>query len=81
MRTEVLQRDGELVLRTTGTGPLAELEGNPTKEYPMTAIGDRLFAAYVKEIDHYLPITFYTIPDGTKYVHYGVRANPMVSQA
>ncbi len=81
VRTEVLQRDGELVLRTTGTGPLAELEGNPTKEYPMTAIGDGLFAAYVKEIDHYLPITFYTIPDGTKYVHYGVRANPMVSQA
>jgi CubicO group peptidase (beta-lactamase class C family) len=81
VRTEVLERDGELVLRTIGTGPLAELEGDPIKEYPMTAVRDGLFAAYVKDTDSYLPVTFYTIPDGTRYVHYGVRANPMVAPA
>ena len=81
VRTEVLERDGKLVLRTTGTGPLAELEGDPTKEYPMTAVSEGLFAAYMKDVDTYLPITFYRIPDGTRYVHYGVRANPMITPA
>jgi CubicO group peptidase (beta-lactamase class C family) len=81
VRTEVLERDRELILRATGTGPLADLEGDPTKEYPMTAVREGLFAAFVKDVDSYLPITFYTIPDGTRYVHYGVRANPMVAPA
>lgn len=81
VRTEILQREGKLLLRTTGTGPLAELTGVKTKEYPMTAVRDGLFAAYLEETDSYLPVTFYTISDGTRYVHYGVRANPMVAPA
>ncbi len=79
VRTEVFERDGGLVLRSTATGPLAALQDDPSKEYPLTAVRDGLFVAYVKDTDSYLPITFYAIPDGTRYVHYGVRANPMVS--
>jgi CubicO group peptidase (beta-lactamase class C family) len=79
--TELLRKDGELVLRTTATGPLAALEPDPVKELPLTAVRDGLFAAFVKEVDAYLPITFYQIADGSRYVHFGVRANPMVSTA
>lgn len=80
-RTEVLERDGQLMLRATATGPLAALEDDPTKEYPLTAVRDGLYVGYVKDTDSYLPVTFYTIADGTRYVHYGVRANPMVAPA
>jgi CubicO group peptidase (beta-lactamase class C family) len=81
VRTEVFERDGGLLMRTTATGPLAAMEPEPVKEYPLTAVDDGLFAAFVKEMGSYLPITFYRIADGTRYVHFGVRANPMVAPA
>jgi hypothetical protein len=30
------------------------------------------------ETTAWTPVTFYTLADGTRYVHYGARANPLV---
>ena len=55
--------------------------GRPDQGVPNDGRQRRPFAAYMKDVDTYLPITFYRIPDGSRYVHYGVRANPMVTPA
>ncbi|MFI6662110.1 serine hydrolase [Streptomyces sp. NPDC050523] len=78
MRIDVLERDGEGVLRTTATGPLAELVPDPVEEHTMTpldASGD-LFVIRMADSQSWLPVVFYTLPGGERYVHLGVRATP-----
>jgi dipeptidyl aminopeptidase/acylaminoacyl peptidase/CubicO group peptidase (beta-lactamase class C family) len=75
VRMEV--EDGPL-LRTTLTGPLAELEPNPIVEYPMVPVGPALFAVKPPEAQTWAPVTFYELPTGERYVHFGVRATPKV---
>jgi hypothetical protein len=78
MRAEVLERDGAGVLRTTLTGPLAELVPDPVEEYamvPLDASGD-LFAIRPPETRTWMPVVFYALPTGERYVHFGVRATP-----
>ncbi|MFF1278169.1 serine hydrolase [Streptomyces marokkonensis] len=80
-RIEVLERDGEGVLRTTVTGPLAELVPDPVDEYPLVpldASGD-LFAVRDPDSETWRPVVFYTLPGGEKYLHHGVRATPKVA--
>jgi CubicO group peptidase (beta-lactamase class C family)/predicted alpha/beta-fold hydrolase len=78
--TEVLLRDGEGVLRQTVTGPLAELLPEPTHEYvlvPVDSSGD-LFVIRQPDSQLWIPVTFYSLPTGEKYLHEGVRATPKV---
>jgi CubicO group peptidase (beta-lactamase class C family) len=82
VRLEVLAPDGEHAtprLRTTITGPLAELEPEPTKEYPMLALGSELFLVRPPEAETWFPVTFYTLPTGERYLHFGARATRRVS--
>jgi hypothetical protein len=75
--TEILDRDGGLVLRSTSTGPLAALSGEePTHEYDLVPVAEDLFAMRAPGLQTWVPVTFYRLPDGAEYVHYGVRANP-----
>jgi CubicO group peptidase (beta-lactamase class C family) len=67
------------LLRTTLTGPLAELEPDPVEEYPMVPVGPALFAVRAPETETWLPVTFYALPTGERYVHFGARATPRVS--
>ncbi|WP_112239711.1 serine hydrolase [Kribbella monticola] len=78
---EILIRDGEAVLRTTVTGPLAELLPEPTHEYPLVPVDDSgdLFAVRPPGSLTWMPVTFYSLPTGEKYLHAGVRATPKVS--
>ncbi|HWO61594.1 MAG TPA: serine hydrolase domain-containing protein, partial [Umezawaea sp.] len=74
-RMEVL--DGP-VLRTTVTGPLAELEPELTHEYEMVAVRDDLFVVRDPKVRTWTPVWFYSLPTGERYLHFGVRATPKV---
>jgi dipeptidyl aminopeptidase/acylaminoacyl peptidase/CubicO group peptidase (beta-lactamase class C family) len=67
------------LLRTTLTGPLAELEPDPVQEYPLVPAGPAQFAVRAPETQTWLPVTFYELPTGERYVHFGVRATPRVA--
>jgi CubicO group peptidase (beta-lactamase class C family) len=77
-RLEVLIRDGRPVLRTTVTGPLAALTAEPTSEYAMVAVDQDLFVVREPQSRCWSPVTFYRLPAGDQYLHYGVRATPRV---
>ena len=70
--------DGPL-LRTTILGPLAELVPDPVDTYPMVPVGPALFAVKPPEAETWFPVTFYELPTGERYVHFGARATPRVS--
>ena len=78
MTTEVMERDGGLVLRGTTTGPLAELVPEPVREYPLVPVEPDLFALKDPALTTWTAVRFYALADGTRYVHYGARANPLV---
>jgi CubicO group peptidase (beta-lactamase class C family) len=77
--TEVLEDGGGLTLRATVTGPLAELLPKPVHEYPLVAVEPDVFALKDPAETTWSVVTFYELADGTRYVHYGARANPLVA--
>ncbi len=76
VRMEVLAEGP--TLRTTVLGPLAEMVPDPVDEYPLVPVGPALFAVKPPEADTWAPVTFYELPTGERYVHFGVRATPRV---
>lgn len=75
---EVFERDGRPVMRMTATGPLAGIVAEPVAEYdlhPVDADGD-LFAVREHAERTWQSVTFYTLPTGEPYLHFGVRATP-----
>jgi hypothetical protein len=76
VRMEVLAGDDGPVLRTTTLGPLADLTPDPVSEYPMIALAADLFVVREPEAQTWTLVTFYEIPTGEKYVHFGARATP-----
>jgi dipeptidyl aminopeptidase/acylaminoacyl peptidase len=78
-RLEVLIGDDGPILRTTVTGPMAEIVADPTTEYPMVAIEQDLFVVREPTAQTWTPVTFYQLRTGEKYLHFGVRATPKVS--
>lgn len=78
VRMEVFVGDDGPKMRTTILGPLAEMVPDPVDEYPMVPVGPALFAVKPPEMDTWAPVTFYELPTGERYVHFGVRATPRV---
>ncbi|WP_199434117.1 serine hydrolase [Qaidamihabitans albus] len=80
VRMEVLTegKDGTPALRTTVTGPLAELVPEATQEYRLVPVDDDLFVAKDPGMRMWIPLTFYELPTGERYVHFGARATPKV---
>ncbi|MEV4536608.1 serine hydrolase [Asanoa sp. NPDC049518] len=78
VRIEVLERDGGPVMRTTITGPLAKLIDEPVQEYPMVAYEENLFLVKDPSAQNWAPVTFYALPTGERYLHFGARATPKV---
>ena len=74
-------RDGDErpVLRTTVTGPLAELLPDPVEEYALIPVGRRCSPS-PPEAETWTPVTFYSLPTGEQYVHFGARATPKVNR-
>jgi CubicO group peptidase (beta-lactamase class C family) len=77
--TEVMEEDGGLTLRATVTGPLAEIMPKPVHEFPLVAVEHDVFALKDPAETTWTAVTFYELADGARYVHYGARANPLVS--
>jgi hypothetical protein len=75
-RLEVLAGADGPVLRTTVTGPLAALVSEPTHEYPMVAVAEDLFVMRDPDGRTWTAMTFYDLPTGESYLHFGVRATP-----
>ena len=81
VRLELLAADAEhpmARLRTTVTGTLAELEPEEPKEYDLVPVGPDLFVVRPPESDMWFPVTFYSLPTGERYLHFGARATPRV---
>lgn len=78
-RMEVFPGDDGPRLRTTVLGPLAELMPDPVEEYPLIPLGDRLFAVRAPGTQTWITATFYSLPTGEEYVHFGARATPKIS--
>ncbi|MDN3354438.1 serine hydrolase [Actinomadura sp. DC4] len=80
VRMEVENGPEGPLLRTTITGPLAELLPDPVEEHPMVPAGPALFAVKPPEAETWAPVTFYELPTGERYLHFGVRATPRVDR-
>ncbi|HEY4459112.1 MAG TPA: serine hydrolase [Pseudonocardiaceae bacterium] len=65
-------------LRVTTTGPLAALVPDPIQEFALVAVKPGLFVVRQPETETWVPVLFYTLPDGARYVHHGGRATPKV---
>ncbi|MGH2806751.1 MAG: serine hydrolase [Actinomycetota bacterium] len=78
-RYEITERDGDLVLKSIVTGPLAELLPDPVEEFVMQAAGEDTFVVRVEGRQAWSPMVFYQLDDGTPYIHFGARATPKVS--
>jgi hypothetical protein len=67
-------------LRTTITGPLAELTPDDTvHSYRLHAITQDLYVVREPAAQTWVPITFYALAAGERYLHFGARATPKVS--
>jgi dipeptidyl aminopeptidase/acylaminoacyl peptidase/CubicO group peptidase (beta-lactamase class C family) len=78
VRMEVRDGDDGPRLRTTITGPLAELMAETTEDYAMVPIEENLYVVHEAEARAWIPVTFYTLPTGERYLHFGARATPKV---
>jgi dipeptidyl aminopeptidase/acylaminoacyl peptidase/CubicO group peptidase (beta-lactamase class C family) len=76
VRTEVFEGDGGLVMRETVSGAAAEATGSPVEETPLVPVADGLFAARTAGTSGWTAVRFAALPDGTRYLHTGGRANP-----
>ncbi len=79
-RIEVFAGDEAPRMRVTITGPIAELMPDPVEQYDLIAVnpsGD-LFLIREPSALTWVPVTFYALPTGEQYVHFGVRATPKV---
>ncbi|HET7745483.1 MAG TPA: serine hydrolase [Gaiellaceae bacterium] len=76
VRLDVLQKDDGPVLRTEVRGELAALMPETVQEYPMVGVEEDLFAVRAPETQTWIPVTFYSLPTGERYMHFGARATP-----
>lgn len=77
-RIEISERDGGLVMRNTPTGPLASLLPEEAPELPLHPVRPGVFAVRQPGMETWFSVVFYTLADGTPYLHHGARATPKV---
>ena len=75
---EVFAGDDGPMLRTTLTGPLAEMVPDPVDEHVLVPYAPALFLTKPPEAETWFPVTFYELPTGERYLHFGARATPRV---
>ncbi|MFI0711438.1 serine hydrolase domain-containing protein [Streptomyces inhibens] len=75
---EIVERDGGLVMLYRVTGPGAEWVPDAEQEFELHPVEPGLFVLRRPDLSVWLPVVFYTLEDGTPYLHFGVRATPKV---
>ena len=73
---EVYVEDGKPMMRTTVSGPIAELEGAEPEVHELVPVSDAVFAVKPDKSPAYYPVRFYSLPTGEEYIHFGARATP-----
>ncbi len=77
IKMEILANDEGPLLRTTMTGPLVEMTPeSAVDEYPLVPVADKLFAVRAPGTETWIAVTFYSLPTGEEYLHFGARATP-----
>jgi CubicO group peptidase (beta-lactamase class C family) len=76
VKQEMIEGDKGLLMRVTVTGPLAEMINDTVTELPMVAVTDTVFVCQDPDTGNWIPATFYGLPTGERYVHFGARATP-----
>ncbi|MEV7623580.1 serine hydrolase domain-containing protein [Actinoplanes sp. NPDC089786] len=76
IRQEVHEVDGKPVMTVQITGPLAEVLQEQDSHYRMVGVAPGLFVCQDPETGNWIPATFYELPTGERYVHFGARATP-----
>jgi len=76
IRQEVQAGDNGPVMKVSVTGPLAEVLQEKDSYYPMVPVAPDLFVCQDPETGNWIPATFYQLPTGERYVHFGARATP-----
>jgi CubicO group peptidase (beta-lactamase class C family) len=76
VKLEVIDGENGLVMRVSISGPLAEMINDTAMEFPMVAVDDALFVCQDPDSGNWIPATFYGLPTGERYVHFGARATP-----
>ena len=76
IRQEISVGENGPVMRVSVTGAMAELLQEEAVDYPMVAVAPDLFVCQDPETGNWIPATFYQLPTGEKYVHFGARATP-----
>ncbi|MEV4346963.1 serine hydrolase domain-containing protein [Actinoplanes sp. NPDC049596] len=76
IRQEVRVDDGGPIMRVSVTGPLAEVLQEKPVDYKMVAVEPGLFVCQDPETGNWIPASFYQLPTGERYVHFGARATP-----
>ncbi|MCZ2813734.1 serine hydrolase [Modestobacter sp. VKM Ac-2979] len=74
--TEVFERDGGLVLRIIPTGEVALSTGATVEEMELHPVEQGLYATRAPGEETWMAAVFYSLPDGSEYLHYGARAQP-----
>ncbi|MFJ6076357.1 serine hydrolase [Streptomyces sp. NPDC093065] len=77
-RIDILEGTEGLRLRYTTTGPLAHLVPEPVQETTLMPVSDSQFVVRYAGSPSWVPVTFYSLSSGERYVHHGMRATPMV---
>ncbi|HEU5161217.1 MAG TPA: serine hydrolase [Streptosporangiaceae bacterium] len=77
VRIEVWQDGDRARLRMTSTQDVAGLDQEP-KELDLLPVRDDIYVVRLPGNETWMPVTFYTLADGSPYVHLGVRATPKV---
>jgi CubicO group peptidase (beta-lactamase class C family) len=78
-RMEIERRDGGLLARLITTGPLAEVMPDPVIELDLVPVRPDLFVTRLAGTEAWTAMVFYRLADGSPYVHFVLRATPLVS--
>jgi dipeptidyl aminopeptidase/acylaminoacyl peptidase/CubicO group peptidase (beta-lactamase class C family) len=81
VRVEVSSGEDGPVMKTAVTGPLAELvpEKDREQEYKLVPVAENLYVIREPGTRTWMAVTFYGLPTGERYVHFGARATPKVA--
>ncbi|WP_166353411.1 serine hydrolase domain-containing protein [Phytoactinopolyspora limicola] len=77
-RVEIMNGAPGPRLRLTDTQQVPGLAHEPV-ELDLVPVTDDLFVVRIPGMDAWAPVTFYSLPDGTPYLHFGIRATPRVA--
>ena len=78
VRFEVWSADSGPRMRIEMTQQVAGIPQDP-KEFDLIGVREGLFVTREPGAETWTPVTFYTLPDGSPYLHFGVRATPKVA--